>query len=113
MTVYVDDMRATFGRMVMCHMLADSDSELHAMADRIGVARRWHQSPPLHDSHYDIAQTKRKAAISAGAVAITWRQAGAMALRRRMTGALGLPAEAEAWARQHHQERKAQRGVTS
>lgn len=97
MTVYVDDMRARFGRMVMCHMLADTDEELHAMADRIGVARRWHQAPPRHDSHYDIALSKRALAIAAGAVPITWRQLGCMAARRRKTGQLGDPASAEAW----------------
>lgn len=48
MTVYVDDMKANFGRMVLCHMLADSDEELHAMAARIGVARKWHQAPPRY-----------------------------------------------------------------
>lgn len=113
MTVYVDDMRANFGRMVMCHMLADSDAELHAMADKIGVARRWHQAPPCHDSHYDIAQTKRKAAIKAGAVEISLRQAGAMALRRRVTGELGAPRDAEAWLRDYHQARKAERAVAA
>jgi len=39
-TVYVDDMRAPFGRLVMCHMIADTDGELLEMADRIGVQRR-------------------------------------------------------------------------
>ncbi len=98
MTVYVDDMRAQFGRMVMCHMLADSDEELHAMADRIGVARRWWQSPErTSGSHYDIALSKRAAAVAAGAVEITWRQAGAMNMRRRATGELGSPADAESW----------------
>jgi len=97
MTVYVDDMRAKFGRLVMCHMIADTDDELHAMADRIGVARKWHQAPPKHDSHYDIALSKRAAAVAAGAVEITWRQTGAMVMRRRLTGELGSHADAIAW----------------
>lgn len=70
MAVYVDDMRAPYGRMVMCHMLADSDEELHAMADRIGVARRWHQKPGTYHSHYDICLTKRAKAVEAGAIEI-------------------------------------------
>lgn len=98
--VYVDDMRAPFGRMVMCHMLADTDDELHAMADRIGVARRWWQSPQkTSGSHYDIALSKRALAVRLGAVEITWRQAAAMNARRRATGQLGSPADAEAWLR--------------
>lgn len=101
MTVYVDDMRAPFGRMVMCHMVADSDEELHDMARRIGVARKWHQAPPRHDSHYDIAQSKKKLAVMSGAVAITRRELSAMVMRRRVTGVLGLPVDAEAWAREH------------
>ncbi|MET3517832.1 hypothetical protein ABIC63_005637 [Pseudacidovorax sp. 1753] len=101
MTVYVDNMRAQLGRMVMCHMIADTDDELHAMADLIGVQRRWHQAPPRHDSHYDISLTKRAAAVAAGAVEITWRQAGFMTIRRRATGGLGRPEEAEAWVEAH------------
>lgn len=98
MTVYVDDMRAPFGRMVMCHMLADTDEELHAMAARIGVARRWWQSPAkTSGSHYDIALSKRELAVKAGAVEITLRQAAAMNSRRRKTGALGDPATAIEW----------------
>jgi len=101
MTVYVDSMRASFGRMVMCHMLADTDDELHAMADTIGVARRWWQSPErTGGSHYDIALSKRALAVAAGAVEISWRQAGCMNMRRRLTGELGPPAEAEEWVRE-------------
>jgi hypothetical protein len=98
MTVYVDDMRARFGRMVMCHMLADTDAELHEMAGRIGVARRWWQDPQkTSGSHYDIALSKRALAVDAGAVEITMRQAGAMNARRRVTGELGNPDDAVEW----------------
>ena len=98
MTVYVDDMRARYGRMVMCHMLADTDDELHAMAAKIGVARRWWQSPEkTSGSHYDIALSKRAVAVAEGAVEITWKQAGAMNFRRRVTGSLGTPDDAVEW----------------
>lgn len=113
MTVYVDSMRANFGRYVMCHMIADSDDELHRMADTIGVARRWHQKPPkASSSHYDIAMTKRAKAVMAGAVEITWKQASAMCLRRRVTGELGSPDDAVDWALKFHAERKTKKVVS-
>ncbi|WP_330914077.1 DUF4031 domain-containing protein [Pseudomonas sp. GXZC] len=43
----------------MCHLVATTDKELHAMAAAIGVARRWHQAPPKQASHYDIALSKK------------------------------------------------------
>lgn len=57
MPVYVDNSSHRFGRMVMCHMLADSPDELHAMADRIGVARR-HFQGDASTPHYDICKAK-------------------------------------------------------
>ena len=80
MSVYVDNGRARFGRMLMCHMLADTEKELHAMARKIGVARRWYQG-----DHYDICQSKRTLAVSGGAKEITARQAVAVraAFRQR------------------------------
>ena len=101
MTVYVDNMRSRYRRMVMCHMLADSEAELHAMADHIGVARDWYQG-----DHYDICLAKRSLAIEADAVEITARQAAAMRGRRRETGGLGQPEDAEAWARASIRSRK-------
>lgn len=106
MAVYVDDMEAPYGRMKMCHLIADSVDELHAMADTIGVARRWYQAPPKHSSHYDIALTKKALALAAGAIPITWRQAGAMNARRRVTGALGNPDDAVDWLQQYQAERR-------
>jgi hypothetical protein len=76
MTVYVDDMQAPFGRMKMCHMIADSTEELLAMADRIGVARRWLQKSGTWQEHFDIAMTKRRLAIEAGAVEVSRLQLG-------------------------------------
>lgn len=107
MTVYVDDMRAKYGQMIMCHMIADTDEELHAMAEKIGVARKWHQAPPSHDSHYDIALSKKSLAVAAGAVGITWRQAGAMNSRRRVTGSLGSPFDAIEWSAERRRVSKA------
>lgn len=69
MTVYVDDMQARYGRLVMCHMLADSEAELHEMADKIGVAQRWFQG-----DHYDICLAKREEAVRLGAKEISKRQ---------------------------------------
>ena len=94
MTVYVDSMRAKYGRLIMCHMIADIDAELRAMADKIGVKQKWHQG-----DHFDICLAKRALAIKAGAVEITQRQAGAMTIRKRATGSLGSSADAEQWLR--------------
>lgn len=77
MSVYVDDMKANFGNMVMCHMWADTDAELLAMAEKIGVQRKWIQGHPelsfgKHRNaswvHFDIAMSKRALAVKAGAV---------------------------------------------
>ncbi|WP_316234847.1 DUF4031 domain-containing protein [Bradyrhizobium sp. SZCCHNR1004] len=95
MAVYVDDMRAAFRRMIMCHMIADTDEELHAMADKIGVARKWHQNT-ISGSHYDISKSKRDLAVAAGAIEITLRQCASMAVFRARTGApLPSPETAE------------------
>lgn len=69
MSIYVDKAIYGYGRMVMCHMVADSPEELHAMADQIGVARRWFQAPPKASFwHYDVCKSKRALAVEAGAV---------------------------------------------
>ncbi len=68
-TVYIDDVGHRFGRMVMCHMWADTEDELHAMADAIGVARKWVQRPPKASwLHYDVSLGCKAKALAMGAV---------------------------------------------
>lgn len=69
MTVYVDDFRKPYRGMIMSHMIGDSDGELHAMADAIGVARHHFQK-----DHYDISEGKRTLAILAGAKPARWQR---------------------------------------
>lgn len=75
MTVYVDDMykytMGQFGRMKMSHMIGTDEQELHEMAAKIGVARKWYQG-----DHYDVSMTMRQRAIESGATAITMRELG-------------------------------------
>ncbi|MCJ2039835.1 DUF4031 domain-containing protein [Methylobacterium sp. J-059] len=77
MSVYVDQPIFPFGRIMMCHLWADSLDELLAMVDRIGVQRKWIQGHPTlsfgkHRNaswvHFDIAKGKRTRAIEAGAI---------------------------------------------
>lgn len=71
MTIYIDRARHRLGRMIMCHMAADSLTELHAMADILGV-RRWFQDKP-GAPHYDICKATRARAIRLGAVEVSSR----------------------------------------
>jgi hypothetical protein len=71
MSVYVDESIWPFGRMMMCHMVADSRAELDAMADKIGVARRWIQKPDTDREHYDICKSRRAKAVASGAIELS------------------------------------------
>ncbi|WP_417491856.1 DUF4031 domain-containing protein [Maricaulis sp.] len=82
MTVYVDPAIWPYGRMMMCHMTADSLGELHDMASALGIARRWFQCPPKASMpHYDICKSKRALAIELGAREVT-RRGGVFAARQ-------------------------------
>lgn len=101
MSVYVDNMRASFGRMVMCHMIADTTDELLVMADKIGVDRKWLQHAGTGREHFDIALSKRNIARNLGAIEITWRQLAAMTGLRAAGQPMGGPHDAveryQAW----------------
>lgn len=80
--VFVDNMQAGFGRMKMCHMIADTTEELLQMADQIGVQRKWIQGHGTYSEHFDICLSKRAKAVAAGAKEITMVELGRMTCNR-------------------------------
>lgn len=77
MTFYVDDVTHKYGRYVMCHLWADTTEELLSVVDKIEVDRKWIQGHPelsleQHKKaswiHFDIALSKKKLALEAGAI---------------------------------------------
>ena len=72
MSVYVDSEKNSYGRMLMCHMMADTIEELHQMADQIGIKREWFQDGKY--PHYDLCQSKRKEAVRLGAKEVTAKE---------------------------------------
>ena len=98
-TVYLDDWRqpAHLGPVDdrWSHLVADSEEELHAFADRMGMRRAWFQDRPgrPHHAHYDLPERARAEAVAQGAVEISWRDLGRM-LRDRRAAPPGGPGAA-------------------
>lgn len=72
--VYIDNFNAKFGRMTMCHMVADTSLELLQMAEKIGVNKKWIQHPGTYEEHFDICLSMKKKAILLGAKEINFRE---------------------------------------
>lgn len=92
MPVYVDDARNPYGRMLMCHMVADGVEDLLGMADRIGLARRHFQ--PGSFPHFDLSRGYRQRALLAGAIAVD-RHGLVAVMREYRARLISDPAEAE------------------
>jgi hypothetical protein len=69
MSTYVDNSSNPYGRMKMCHMVADTSKELNAMATKIGVPLKWLQNTKY--PHFDICQSKRALAVKFGAIEVS------------------------------------------
>jgi len=94
-SVYVDDMQAGYGRMIMCHMSADTTEELLAMVDAIGVRRKWIQYPGTYKEHFDVCLAKRSKAVELGAVEVTSRELVKRQIAKRQHGDYGTKVEAK------------------
>ncbi len=86
MSCYVDTVRAYpeagLRYTHYCHLLADERSELHAMADRLGMPRRIFQDHPWR-WHYDLPEHLRPRAVDLGAQEVTWPFVGMLLRARR------------------------------
>ena len=83
MAVYVDTMKARYGRMFMCHMLADTRQELLAMATIIGVRHKWIQRSGTVYEHFDVCQAKKALAIQHGAIEVSRKEFLSLILKKR------------------------------
>ena len=96
MGVYVDDMYRVplgrSGRMKMSHMVASTTEELLAMADHIGLNRKWLQNEGEPSEHFDVSLAKRGTAVEAGAVEVTMRELSWMIMSRNPRRRRGLSA---------------------
>jgi hypothetical protein len=73
MAAYVDFTR-THESGEWCHMIADTDEEMHALAGRIGISRGRLHISSSGIAHYDLRPYQRELAVSYGAVEITSRE---------------------------------------
>lgn len=73
MSVYIDSLRhypyTSLRHKTWCHMLADTEEELHEMAKKIDLRRGWFQNKSI--PHYDLTPSKRRLAIQYGAIELS------------------------------------------
>lgn len=76
MAVYVDRLiyyaKSPLGSRKWCHMWADTEEELHAMAQRIGMRRSWYQEHGML-GHYDLVESKRAIAVKEGDIEMSYK----------------------------------------
>lgn len=88
--VYIDNFNAPYGRMRMCHMIADTTEELLAMVDKIGVQKKWIQYKDTYNEHFDICLSKKAKALTLGAKEIGFRDYALAVNHRKDYGTLNL-----------------------
>ena len=83
MSVYVDEPDKPYGRMVMCHMIADSHEELMDMVGCMSLRRNWIQDEGTYREHFDICKSNRALAIAFGAIELSNRELYQKVRRKR------------------------------
>lgn len=92
--VLVGTIEFRFRRMIMFHMAAEDLNELHEMADKIGINRKWFQCENEKHPHYDICKSKKALALKFGAVEVNDREI--VRMHQRVFGFLeGFPIDGD------------------
>lgn len=91
MGVYVDEIRSWWWALPpfhrgSCHLTADTEAELHELAERIGLRRVWFQ--PKSRPHYDLTPYGRELALAAGATFVPAKEQARQRLSRDRKGRL-------------------------
>jgi hypothetical protein len=72
-SAYVDELRDYGWRLgPSCHLIADTLDELHEFAARVGMKRAWFQDA-ASAPHYDLVASRRKRAVTLGAIELDRR----------------------------------------
>jgi hypothetical protein len=72
MPVYIDKANLPYRNMKMCHMIADTEEELHDMALKIGMKKSWFQKNASFP-HYDVCLMRKKIALELGTIEVDRR----------------------------------------
>lgn len=95
MSVYVDPVfewggSETFRWKKSCHMYADTEDELHKLAEKIGLKREWFQAENTALLHYDLTEGKRWQAVRHGAKEHTMKEMAQYMQKQRTKKMAGM-----------------------
>ena len=84
MTLYVDNVRTPYGRMLLSHMAADTPEELERARIQLGLPISAVHNAGTEREHIDLSAAKRREAIDLlGAVPVTPRDLVKIRQKRR------------------------------
>jgi len=83
--VYVDEPLWSWQGRKWCHLMADTQEELHRFAFGLGLQLSSYQGPPKTSApHYDITGFERDRAVRMGALAVSRREIVALFRSQRV-----------------------------
>lgn len=74
--IYVDNLGISWKGMTMYHLFAipHNNKELIEFGEKLGLKKEWLQTKNARFPHFDVCKSKRKQAISLGAMSVSARE---------------------------------------